>query len=81
MQRTLNQFVIFLQDEEDDELDRNFEPQFVGKKFNVHYDYGCFVGVASWFNVKLQKLRLSFDDRSDDYIAVDEVDGIEIMQI
>ena len=67
--------------EVDDELDRNFEHQLVRNKFKVHYDYGWFTGVASWFNFELQKLRLSFDDGSDDYISVDQVDGIEIMHI
>ena len=67
--------------EVDDELDQNFGHELVGNKFTVHYDYGWFTGVASWFNVKLQKLRLSFDDGSDDYISVDEVDGIDVMHI
>ena len=33
--------------EVDDELDRNFGHELVGNKFKVHYDYGCFTGVAS----------------------------------
>ena len=65
----------------DDKLDRNFEHKLVVNKFKVLYDYGWFTGVASWFNVKLQKLRLSFDDGSDDYISVAEVEGIDIMHI
>ena len=52
---------------------------FVGKEFRVCYDYDWFTGVATWFNVTMAKLRWEFDDGSDDYIALDEINGIEII--
>ena len=58
--------------EVDYEQGRDITHHFVGKEFRV-YDYDWFMGVATWFNVTMAKLRLEFDDGSDDYIALDEI--------
>ena len=65
--------------EVDYEQDRDITHHFVGKEFRVCYDYDWFTGVATWFDVTMAKLRLEFDDGSDDYIAFDEINGIEII--
>ena len=65
--------------EVDYEQDRDITHHFVGKEFRVCYDYDWFTGVATWFNVTMAKLRLESDDGSDDYIALDEINGIEII--
>ena len=38
-----------------------------------------FHGTLEWYNTSLEKLRVIFDDDSDDYIGIDEIDGVEIL--
>ena len=42
---------------------------------------GWFIGTVSWYNSQLGKLRIVFEDGSDDYIQPDEIDGIEIIML
>ena len=52
----------------------------VGKKLLVLYDNGWFTGDVTYFNQKFNKLRLAFTDESDDYVEINEIDGIEIIR-
>ena len=67
----------------DEEIDQNLSHKLVvqSSTCTMTMDGLLVIGVASWFNVKLQNLRLSFDNGSDDYISINEIDGVEIKHI
>ena len=37
-----------------------------------------FTGTITWYNQPMEKLRVMFDDETEDYISVDDIDGVEI---
>ena len=65
--------------EVDNENDRDFSHHLVGKQFRVFYENGWFTGTVTWFNKTLDKIRILYEDGTDDYIELDEVDGAEII--
>ena len=66
---------------EDLEKDRLFDYDLVGKKIKGEYVTGWFIGEIMYFNTKLQEYLVTFDDKSEDYIAKEDIDGIQIILI
>ena len=48
---------------------------------NIWEDNGWCTGSISWFNDKMQKLRVVFEDDTDDYIYTEDIVGVEITLI
>ena len=46
---------------------------------NEKAEGGWFIGTVSWYNSQLGKLRIVFDNVSDDYIQPDEIDGVDVI--
>ena len=64
--------------ESDHEYDRDFKHELVGRKIKAIYSNGWFNGKVTWFNQKMNRLRVEYSDDTDDYISIDEIDGVEI---
>ena len=67
--------------EVDDEKDCNFNHTLVVRRVKGLYDNGWFVGRICWFNNQMGKLRVVYDDDTDDYIDPDDIDGVELILI
>ena len=37
------------------------------------------VGVVSWYNKKLDEYRILFDDNSEDYLKLDDFNGVDVL--
>ena len=65
----------------DYESDRDLNHNLVGRKIKAIYGNGWCTGSISWFNDKMQKLRVVFEDGTDDYIYTEDIVGVEITLI
>ena len=65
----------------DYESDRDLNRKLVGRKTKAIYDNGWYTRSISWFDNKMQKLRVVFEDGTDDYISTEDIDGVEISLI
>ena len=65
--------------EVDEESERDYQHYMLGKQLSVFYDNVWFTGNVSWFNKKMDKVRVAYEDDTDDYISVAEIDGIEVI--
>ena len=61
----------------------NFEPQYSYRHYSYKkksvYENGWFLGQIEYFNKTLVKYRVTSSDDSEDYIGIDDIDGVEIM--
>ena len=53
----------------------------VGCTIKIFYDDmgEWFEGLITWFNRKMNKMRLYFPDDSEDYISEDDINGMDIL--
>ena len=58
---------------------RDLNHNLVGREIKAIYGSGWYT--ISWFNNKMQKLRLAFEDGTDEYIFTEDIDGVEISLI
>ena len=68
--------------EHDNEEDRSVTHNLVGAKIKIFYDDlgQWFEGEVKWFNTKMCKLRVHFEeDDSEDYLKESEINGIDII--
>ena len=66
----------------DEEEQRDFTHNLVGCTVRAFYgdEGGWFQGKIMWYNTKMDKLRVYYEeDGSDDYITVEEIDGVDII--
>ena len=63
------------EDHEDDRID--FAP-YCGRKLRALYGNGWYTGTIQYFNENLLKYRVTFDDGTEDYIAEEEIDMIDV---
>ena len=63
-----------------DEHYRDLNHNLVGLKLCVLYeDEGeWFDGTITWYNTQLGKLRVLFEDDSDDYISPEDINGVDV---
>lgn len=68
-------------DNVDDERYRDMSHNLVGCTITALYpsEGGWFDGRVTWYNTSMGKLRVVFEDESDDYIAPDDIDGIDVI--
>ena len=64
----------------DEEVFRDLNHALVSRKLEVLYpdEGGWFIGIVSWYNCRLGKLRVLFDDGTDDYIQPDEINDDDV---
>ena len=70
--------LVLEQDDVDDEQDRLYNVKLVGKKVCGDYPDGWHTGTIKYYNSKLDKYLLVFEDGSDDLIREEEIDGVEL---
>ena len=63
---------------EDCENDRS-EDEFCVCKVKGLYENGWFPGTIQCFNEKMGKYRVLFNDDSEDFIGIKEIEGVEIV--
>ena len=63
------------------EEDRDLTHNLVGCTIKIFYDDQgeWFEGKITWFNNKMNKLRLYFPDDSEDYISEEDINGMDIL--
>ena len=63
---------------EDCENDRS-EDELCGCKLKGLYENGWFTGTIQYFNEKMGRCRVLYNDDSEDYIGIRETEGVEIV--
>ena len=61
-------------DREEDRIIDNF----VDRRIKALYENGWFVGEINYFNKSLEEYHVSYEDKTEDYISLEEVDGVEV---
>ena len=65
--------------EADRDLDRNIEHNLVGRKIKALYDNGgWYTGRITLFNNEMEKLRVEYEDGTEDYIYESDIEVVEI---
>ena len=73
-----------IRDTNDEDLDIDYESDLklnhilVSRGIKSVYDNGWFTGTITWFNSKLQKVLVVFEDGTADYISNEDIDGVGI---
>ena len=71
--------IILEKEDCDDENDRLYNVKLVGTKIRGLYEgSGWSTGTIKYYNSKIDKYLVEFDDKSTDLIKEEEIDGIEI---
>ena len=65
----------------DDENDRSCDDELCGQKLKALYQNGWFTGVIEYYNTNINQYRVVYSDESEDYIGIEDIDGIEIILI
>ena len=63
----------------DNEDDRYYDAEFVGRKIKGFYETGWQEGTLDWYNDDFRKYRVSYPDGSEDYISLEDIDGVELI--
>ena len=63
----------------DDENDRSYDDELYEQKLKTLYSNGWFTGKIDYHNNSINKYRVVFSDGTEDYIGVEDIDGVEIM--
>ena len=50
-----------------------------GQKVKALYENGWSIGSLDYFNGEVQKYRVSYPDGSEDYIGLEDIDGVEVV--
>ena len=72
--------IVHVEEEEgrvDNEQDRLIDDN-VGRKIKALYENGWFTGTIMYYNVTLNEYIVKFEDNTEDYITLDDVDGVEM---
>ena len=59
--------------------DRCEEDELIGRKIRALYDSGWFEGEIRYFNKKMGKYMVRFTDGDEDFVGLEEIDGVEII--
>ena len=63
----------------DDEKDRRYEDELVGRTVKVLYEDGWFLGEIKYFNDKISLYCVHYKDKSIDLINISDIDGAQIV--
>ena len=55
------------------------EDELCGRKVKGLYENGWFTGTIQYFNEKMGRYRVLYDDDSEDYIGIEEIKGVKIV--
>ena len=74
---------IFLPDDQElrGRIDREKDyivDSFVGRKIKALYENGWFVGKINYYNKLLEEYYVLYEDDTEDYISLDDSDGVEV---
>ena len=65
----------------DDENDRSCDDELYGRKLKALYQNVWFTGVIEYYNTNISQYRVVYSDESENYIGIEDIDGIEIILI
>ena len=63
---------------EDNVEDRSEDHDLKGRKVEILYSNGWFMGDINYFNSNLNEYKVTFTDGTCDYIKFSDIDGIEV---
>ena len=63
------------------EIDRSYDDELCERKRKALYDDAWLIGKIKYRNEIMTKYRVIHSDGSEDYISVEDIDGVEIMLI
>ena len=69
------------ENEEDRMDDRVEDDELVGRKIKALYENGWFIGKIKYFNTVLCEYKVDFSDGTSDYLAIQDIDGIEVILV
>ena len=64
---------------EDNECDRCYDDELVGRQVKGLYENGWFVGKIAYFNDNLSKYMIKYQDSSTDLVDVSDFDDVEMI--
>ena len=65
----------------DNESDRTYDDELCGRTVNGLYADGWTTGVIEYFNTTMNKYHVNYSDHTEDYIGVEDIDGVEIVLV
>ena len=75
---SLLDFVKMARKRVDEELDRIYKHPLKNRRIKILYQQWA-IGRISWYNKKLDEYRVEFEDGTEDYINLDDVNGAEMI--
>ena len=66
---------------EDLEIDHSYDDKLCERKLKPLHDNAWFLRNIEYYNETMSKYRLIYSDGSEDFIKVEDIDGVEIMLI
>ena len=65
----------------DDEKDRTFDDELVGRSVKSLYGNGWFTGKNKYFNQEICRYFIEYKDKTTDLIDISDIDGVEMILI
>ena len=62
----------------DSEDDRDYTHAMVRRTIQALYTSRIFLGEITWYNAKMEEFKVSFNDCSDDYMGLKDIDGVKV---
>ena len=66
---------------EDNIQDRDFTNALIGKKVEALYENGWFIGDIKYFNTVLKEYKVTYPDKTSDYLTIDDFDDIPVIPL
>ena len=67
--------------EDDNEADRDYSHNLVGRRIRALYNNGWFTGQVKYFITRMSKLNITFSDNRDDYMRLDEINDTDVQLV
>lgn len=64
---------------EDNPEDRSEDDELIGREIKALYENGWYKGEIRYFNSRIGKYKVRFNDGDEDFVGIDEIDGVEVV--
>jgi len=64
---------------EDNPEDRSEDDELIGREIKALYENDWYKGEIRYFNSRIGKYKVRFNDGDEDFVGIDEIDGVEVV--